>query len=99
MEVLESNLLSVEKEFILKQLAVLKIYSDIKHQKLNIENGRIACDSQFECDLLSCVDRKITEEFESAETWAETVLVVYGLAAGGVAMHWATCLYLTLVPG
>jgi hypothetical protein len=68
LEVLESNLLSVEKEFILKELAVLKIYSDIKYQKFNVENGRIACDSQFECDLLACVDAKITAAFESATT-------------------------------
>ena len=73
MEVLESNLLSVEKEFILKQLAVLKIYSDIKHQKLNIENWRIACDSQFECDLLACVAAKVEDALNEDNSWVEIV--------------------------
>ncbi len=96
LEVLESKLISVEKEFILKELAVLKIYSDIKYQKLNVENGRIACDSQFECDLLACAERKVNETFESAETWFEIALATYELAAGGMAYIWANCTYLVL---
>lgn len=93
LQVFESNLLSVEKEFILRQLAVLKLFSDIKYQKLSIENGRIACDSQFECDLLACVDAKITDAFESAsDTWLETAILIYDMPVL-VPVFIASCTY------
>lgn len=78
------------------QLAVLKAYSSILHQKVNLKNGRIACDSKFECDVLDCAEQKVNDQFEDADTWFETTVVVYDLAAGGMAAIWVNCIYLSL---
>jgi len=99
LEIINSDLTDVKKDFLLMQLAVLKTYSSILHKKLNLTNGRIACDSQFECGVLDCAERKVNEKFESAETWFETGMVVYELGSGGMAYIWMICTYLVLTEG
>ena len=94
MEVLNSQLSEFKKEFLLKEISILKYSDEMKPKELMLENAKVDFyDSQLEGDWMACMDGKISEAFESADTWLETVNLIYSLAAGGVIIMEIACLY------
>lgn len=90
LELLSSKLSDVKREFIFKELAVLKYAGFLKEN--SFKNARLMCDSQFECDLLACVDSKITAAPESATTYLEYALLIYDMPIM-VPVYFASCAY------
>ena len=76
-ELINSRLTLEEKNFFLKETAILKFNSSLKSSNKVYDNGRIKCD--FECRWNECMEGKITDAFESAHTWLETAWVIYNM--------------------
>jgi hypothetical protein len=90
-EIIGSALSEVKKDFLLKELAVLKFANALRFNKINRANGRIACDSQFECDVLACVEAKVADALNPDENnWIDLAYNIYSMATD-MPRWWASC--------
>jgi predicted phage-related endonuclease len=69
LEVINSKLSEIKKDFLLQELATLKALMSILEKKS--ENARIMCDSAFECEVLSCVEQRVEEALSEENSWLE----------------------------
>lgn len=88
LEVMASSLSKLKKEFLFKELAALKAINSFDGQEL--KNGRILCDSQFECDVLGCMAAKAETAFGPDNNWIDLAMSVASMPEA--AAYWlASC--------
>lgn len=90
MKILASDLSNTKKEFLLKELALLKFHSELREYYLTSQSDRIQCD--YECRWNACMEEKIQEAFDSANTWLETAYLILTMPEQMVVWNLA-CLY------
>lgn len=90
LEILNSSFSKVKKDFLLKELATLKAINAFKN--LNLLNKRIMCDSQWECDVLGCMAKKMEEQFGLDVNWIDLVFNFYSLPLS-FPVAWASCVW------
>lgn len=95
-EVVNSNLSETKKEFVLKELAFLKLRNSIKAKKF--EASRILCDSEFECEVLSCVQVRVESALDPSLTYFELAFNIFWMPEN-VAYWFAFCTLASLEPG
>ncbi len=88
LEVINSDLSNLKKDFLLKELAALKALSSLELGEMN--NGRIMCDSQFECDVLGCMEGKAEAAFGPDNNWIDLAVNIYSLPVA-FPSWWASC--------
>jgi formiminotetrahydrofolate cyclodeaminase len=72
LEVKNSKLSEIKKDFLLRELAALKAIMSILEKKS--ENARIMCDSDFECKVLACVQQRVEDALSEDKTWLERLI-------------------------
>lgn len=90
LEILNSAFSDVKKDFLLKELATLKAIGAFKN--LHILNKRIMCDSQWECDVLGCMEGKMEEQFGSDVNWIDLLHNFYSLPLS-FPVAWSSCVW------
>jgi hypothetical protein len=95
LEVVNSNLSEIEKEFLFKELAFLKLRKSIEAKKF--ESSRILCDSEFECEVLSCVQARVESALDPSLTYVELAFNIFWMPEN-VAYWFAFCTLAYLEP-
>lgn len=93
LKIIDSELSKIKRDFILKELAMLRFYSELKSKSLNSESDRIQCD--YECRWNTCMEGKINDAFASATTYLETAWLIYNMPYQMVVWN-AACLYASI---
>ncbi|MCH6234898.1 hypothetical protein [Cognataquiflexum rubidum] len=95
LKIIDSELSKIKRDFILKELAMLRFYSELKSKSLNSESDRIQCD--YECRWNGCMEAKIISAFGSTSTYLGIAWTIFNMPYDMLVWN-AECLYASVEP-